>query len=336
LGRIGWNAHVPGVANQEGLELAAVCDPMPGRVDEAREKYGARGYTDYEEMIAAEKPDLVVLASPTHLHPPQAIHAMERGCDVFTDKPIARDLAETDAILEVQARTGRKLMLYQPLRLGAEIQALKAVIDSGVLGKLFMLKKSSSRFVRRDDWQAFKKYGGGMLNNYGAHSIDSALYLLQSHAVRVSGHMHCIASAGDADDVVRLLFDTASGVTVDIDINMASALPEPGTIVYGQYGTAVMAWDKERVLYRARYFDPADFAATAGNEDLAATGRKYPAGEPSNWQEREFTAESGIMGYYQKVYDHFALDAEPFVPLSDTREVMRIMEECRKSAGWEV
>ena len=69
LGRIGWNLHIPKITQHpEQFSLVGVVDLSQERLAEAKEKYGVNGYTDIPSLVAAEKPDLVVIASPTHLH----------------------------------------------------------------------------------------------------------------------------------------------------------------------------------------------------------------------------------------------------------------------------
>ena len=337
LGRIGWQFHIPSIVAHDGFELAAACDPLEERRKEARETFGVENaYADFIEMLEAEKPDLVVVCSPTPFHEEQAVCAMERGCDVFLDKPMAPDLAATDRIIEAKKRTGRKLMMYQPHRIAGVQVALREILESKILGEVYMFKSRNSAFVFRNDWQAFKKYGGGMLNNFGAHAIDAALYLSGGAAKRVCGHMYKIASAGDADDVVKVLIETDNGVTLDIEINMANALPESESkmTVYGSRGTAQLVEDESGSYYLAKYFDLKDLPEVILNDVLAAADRKYINNGPKSYKEQKFPLKGRDLKYYDFCYDYYALDKKPFVELSETREVMRVMHECRVSAGW--
>lgn len=127
LGRIGWGFHLPQIAGHGGFHLISAADTSEERLLEAKEKYSITGYTDYIEMYEKEKPDLVVIASPTLFHREQAIEAMEHGIDVFLDKPMAMDLKEADDIINTMERTGRKLMVYQPHRVTAEFTALQDI-----------------------------------------------------------------------------------------------------------------------------------------------------------------------------------------------------------------
>jgi len=193
---------------------------------------------------------------------------------------------------------------------------------------------SGCNFVYRNDWQSFKKYGGGMLNNSGAHSIDAAMYLSGSTAKRVCSHMRSVASSGDADDVVKILIETVNEITIDIDINMAAAVELPHLIVFGNCGAISENWRGDSRYLTVRYFDPLEQNKKAADDKTAAEGRKYVTSKPENWKEEEYLIEHEKKSYYDKCRDYFAFGEKPFVDVAETREVMRIMNECRLSAGW--
>ncbi len=69
---------------------------------------------------------------------------------------------------------------------------------------------------------------------------------------------------------------------------------------------------------------------------LAAEARRYGSGETIPWQERVFPlSDFAPVDFYAKCYEYFAMGKEPFVPVAETREVMRVMDACRRDAGWE-
>ena len=90
----------------------------------------------------------------------------------------------------------------------------KALLASGKLGALYQIDMNIMRYTRRNDWQAQKKFGGGMLNNYGAHFLDLLMHLTSFDAEVCYADMRCVASVGDADDVVRTTVKTADGVAL--------------------------------------------------------------------------------------------------------------------------
>ncbi len=168
LGRIGWQFHCPELMRHEGFDLVAAVDPLAERREEAETTYGCRTYSDVASMLASESLDLMVIASPTNYHVDHAIAAFEHGIDVFCDKPMAPTLAEAERMVRAAKAAGRKLMVYQPHRAGVDVVSLRAVLARDLIGSVYMIKRASSMYVRRNDWQAFREHGGGMLNNYGA------------------------------------------------------------------------------------------------------------------------------------------------------------------------
>lgn len=331
LGRIGWQFHVPNVARHEGFELTAVVDPLDERLDEAKSRFGAKGYKDHVSLLASEKLDLVVIASPTKFHREHALAAFEHGCNVFCDKPMAPTLAEADSMIEASKKYNRKFMIYQPHRVGADIVALQEILRQGLIGPVYMIKRSNSGYDRRNDWQAFRKNGGGMLNNYGAHYIDQSLYLSGSRAKRISCSLRTIASLGDADDVLKAVIETESGIILDVDINQAAAQTLPPWQVLGKYGSAVL--DQKNHAWNVRFFRPEELEDVGIQEGLAAKARRYGSGEKIPWQEKIFPlSDFQPINFYQKCYEFYALDAAPFVPIEETREVIRVLDACRKNA----
>ena len=331
LGRIGWQFHVPQVAAQEGFDLVAVVEPLQERRDEARIEYDVVGYATCDELLAAEDLDLVVIASPTHFHVEQALAAFAGGCDVFCDKPIAPTLAGADRMIEAMREYGRKLMVYQPHRAGAEVVALREILRQGLIGPVYMFRRARTGYDRRNDWQAFRAHGGGMLNNYGAHYIDQLLHLSGSRAVRISCALRTVASLGDAEDVVKAVIETADGTILDLDINIASAHPMPPWQILGKCGSIVL--DEAATAWRVRFYREEELGQGEIHLEFAAPDRKYGNREDIPWQEAVFPiADDEAVDFYRECYAYFALDEEPFVPVEETREVMRVLDVCRRNS----
>ncbi|MHB9025763.1 MAG: Gfo/Idh/MocA family protein [Armatimonadota bacterium] len=334
LGRVGWQYHIPHIRQHEGFSLTAVVEPLPERAEEARTTLQVPVYPTFEDLLSNERLDLMVIASPTHYHAPQAIAAMERGIDVFCDKPIAPTLEEAQTMRAVMERTGRKFMVFQPHRLASVTLAVQQLLQSGLLGSIYMMKCTRAAYTRRNDWQSLRRYGGGMLNNYGAHFIDQLLYITRTSMAQVCCHLRTIASLGDAEDVVKALLEMESGLLIDLEINMACSLPVSSWSIYGQRGTAIL--DEQGQTFTVRYVPEGAFGALTLQEGLAATERRYGSGEQIPWETSEVRVHDfPEPDFYDNCYEYFALDREPLVPIAETLEVMRIIDACRKSAGWE-
>jgi predicted dehydrogenase len=328
LGRVGWLYHAPAIRAHEGFELIAAVDPLESRRQEAEKEYGISTFSSVDEVLAS-RPDLVVVASPTAFHRDHTVQMLRAGCDVFCEKPLAASLTDADAMIEESGRTGKKLMVYQPHRTGSDLLALFSILEQQLLGSVYMIKRAWSGFDRRNDWQALRKNGGGMLNNYGAHMIDQMLHLTRSTARHISCVLRTIATAGDADDVVKVVLGTASNVLCDMDINMAAAQPFPQWQVLGTLGSATL--DEPAQVWRVRYHHAEPTSAL--QQGLAAEQRRYGSGEVIDWKEKMIAlSEFPPLNFYDKCYEFYGLGQTPFVPLRETREVMRCIAECREDA----
>lgn len=333
LGRIGWSFHVPQVVQHEGFTLSAVVDPLPERLREAQESFNPQAcYRSCEELYLNQKPDLVVIASPTAFHKKQILQAFEHGCDVFCDKPLTLTLEDTDTLIAAMQRTGRRLMVYQPHRVTSVTRSLQAILEKGCLGEIYLVRHSIAQFLRRTDWQAFKRNGGGMLNNYGAHYIDQFLFLNRAPFRNFACQLRTIATLGDAEDVVKAVLTAENGVILDLDINMAAAAPLPPWYIAGSHGAAV--FDLEKRIWTLTYYDPSELAPLHLQEGLAADHRSYGNGETIPWKTSQVRAEDyPDLNFYDYCHAYFTGKSDPFVPITETREVMRALRECRKAAG---
>jgi len=330
LGRIAWDYHIPTILRHPQFELTAVADPLEERRQEAVRRFGVQAvYADVAAMLAADKPDLLVIASPTCFHMEQTMAAFKAGIDVICEKPLAGKAAEALRMVDAMKHYRRRLMVYQPHRLTGEAVALKQILASGMLGRVVMVRRTNNNFSRRDDWQAFAAYGGGMLNNYGSHYLDQFIYLFGGNMKTINAVTRCLVSCGDAEDFVKLLAVNGRDVTFDLEINMASAFESESWEVYGLCGSARL--EKHRWL--VRYFQPGKLKPLSAQTGFAAAGRSYPYEADIPWQEQFFPCSNvGLPGFYDYCYRYFALDEAPLIPVENSMEVMRLLEQCRPPA----
>lgn len=327
LGRIAWQYHIPEILKHPQFQLAAVADPLQERLSEAEMEFGATGgYQSVQQMLEQEKPDLLLIASPTCFHAEQALEAFKYGVDVICEKPLAGVMEDAEKITQSMHHYRRKLMVYQPQRLTEQAVSLKNILASGVLGKIFMVRRTCCSFSRRNDWQAFTAYGGGMLNNYGSHYIDQFIYLFGGNFKSVNAVVRRIISCGDAEDFVKLLAVNGHDITFDLEINMAAALEGHEWLVCGTCGSA--AWQSSG--WQLRYFNPAHLISCSIQSGLAAENRLYPSEPDIPWKEKVISPEPAQSnGFYDYCYRYFMLNEAPLVPVENTMEVMKTLERCR-------
>ena len=332
LGRIGFGFHAPSIAQHAGFQLVGVADPLAGRRAEASAKWRVPSFESLERLLDAARPELVVVASPSEFHAEHALAAYARGAHVLCDKPVARTVAEYDRMLGAAQAAGRRFLAYQPARFAPEVRALKALLGRGLLGPIHLIKRARCNYVRRHDWQALQAHGGGMLNNYGAHCLDELLALTDAEPIRtVYCEMRRVATAGDAEDVVKAVLVTERGCLFDLDISQASALPGPAWQICGAHGGAL--WDEAARCWRLRYFHPEEAPPPAMESGLAAAGRLYQS-EELPWREETFPAAPyPEPDYYEAAWRHFVRGEAPPVTPAESRLLLALIERCRASAA---
>ncbi len=129
--------------------------------------------------------------------------------------------------------------------------------------------------------------------------------------------------------------ETENNIILDLDINMACAQSLPKYVIMGQYGTAVLKLAEDNSEYfDIRYYREEELSDLQLNIDLAAPGRTYNNYDTIPWK-NETVAVSDFqkINYYDKCYEYFAEGKTPYVPITETRELMRIIDLCHKT-GW--
>ena len=331
LGRIGWEFHCRQIATHPEFELAAVQDVKPERRREAEQTYGAQTFRDFTVMLDTAHLDVAVVATPTHYHKPMSIEALRKGCHVFLEKPMAANAADAGAIVRAAKRYSRIVTVYQPLRASAYFQHLRKILASGIIGDVYHIRVGGYRYARRNDWQAMRRFGGGMLNNYGAHSLDQLLQLIGYDVKRVFANLRVAASLGDADDVVKVIIETRSGVIGELDINQASTINPYVLQVWGTRGALTMGENRDRFVIT--YFKSSDLPTKSLNTALASVGRKYPTDDIAFREETVPVDQSLAVDVYADLATAIRRSRAPFVKAEEPLAVMRLIDRCRESSG---
>ncbi|MNZ76445.1 Glucose--fructose oxidoreductase precursor [compost metagenome] len=171
-------------------------------------------------MVVKERPDIVIIALPHHLHEPCAVWCAKQGCHLLLEKPMALNLAECDAILEAVAASNVKLMVGHTQHYRAANLQAKELITSGRLGKLIAIHDTRHVYYYDEGRPAWffekEKAGGGILMNLGAHSIDKIQWLTGSRVKSVRASLSYEGAFGDVEGSGCILLQTTSNVTAVI------------------------------------------------------------------------------------------------------------------------
>lgn len=188
-------AHIEAARRCEGVTLAAVVDPSPA-VRAVAEAAGAPLHASLDELLARERPDGVVLATPNALHRPQALQCLAAGLPILLEKPIAPTVAEAEEIVRAAEAPGARVLIGHHRAHSAIMAKACSVIDSGVLGRLVAID-GNALFFKPDDYFAAGPWraqpGGGPVLLNMIHEVHNlrmlageivAVQAIASHAVR--------------------------------------------------------------------------------------------------------------------------------------------------------
>lgn len=228
--------HVP-VALEAGLEVSHVVTADPDRAAHARAAAsGARIVDSLETLLTdPDRPDVVVLTTPSRLHAEQAHVVIDAGLPVVVDKPLATDTAAARAVVEHAERAGGRLTVYQNRRWDDEQRTLRELLATGELGQVHRFERRWERWRPEplDRWKENDTVGGGLLLDLGSHLVDAAVELFGP--VR-SVYAEIRGLKTPADDDVFLALTHEGGVRSHLLAGGVVGAPGPRTRVLGDRG----------------------------------------------------------------------------------------------------
>lgn len=333
LGRSGWNIHVRMLKDMgDKFKIVAVTDKEVSRLEEAKNFLGCRTYAEYEEFLQDEEVELVVVATPTHLHAAHSIAALRAGKAVVCEKPMTTNLQEADEMIRTARETGCLLTVFQNRRYSKDYVKVREVIASGKLGRIVQIRMTSNSFGRRWDWQTLRELGGGTLNNNGIHLLDRALQLISEKDPEIFCHLDRALTLGDADDHVKLILRAPGEPLIDIELTSACAYPTENWLVMGTLGTLFGSSTE----LRWKYIDPAKLPHREV-ERRPTPDRSYNR-EELPWQEETWNAENdtgvGEAGFYIDLYRTIREGAPLAITPENVRKRIAILQRCHEMCGF--
>jgi len=250
LGMGRW--HVKTAHTHDDATVVAIADPDEERLAETGDKHGiAERYTDGLKMIESESLDVVVVATPNKFHKSLTLAALEAGCHVLCEKPMALNAEDALTMRDAATEAKRELMINLSSRFMAQSIAMKREVDSGAMGEIYYAHTSWMRrrgLPRFGGWFGQKALsGGGPLIDLGVHRIDLALWLMgypepEWVMARTYDHIgrRLAAEEGktfDVEDLAGGAVTLKNGATLLFDISWAGHIKEQELIQTRVLGT---------------------------------------------------------------------------------------------------
>lgn len=128
--------HARAIAASPSAELAAVCDISPHHLAEAVAAFHVDGYETVKQLLESQPLDVVMIATPDHLHVEPTLAAIAAGCHVFCEKPLATNTAEARRLVQAANEQGVYLGVDYNRRFAFGYQTAKQLLDQGNLDRL--------------------------------------------------------------------------------------------------------------------------------------------------------------------------------------------------------
>ena len=241
LGRSMFADHYPVYKAHPALfKVACACDLIKERRDIiARDYPNCRMFRRFEDMLDERDIDLVDIATCTRDHVKHAIESLQHGFWTLLETPMALTLDEAQLLRGQAMKSKNRLLVLQRGLFAPDFQLAKMMMDDPRLGQIHQVRIRREDYVRRDDWQAVKRLGGGAAYYAMTDLIIQALELLPVPPIQMWSELKRIASLGDAEDYVHVCLKTRDQISADIEFN-GGVVPgdrSPSFVVRGERGT---------------------------------------------------------------------------------------------------
>src|SRR3954469_11773998 len=221
FGFISGKGHTPAYQKREDVEIVAVADVSPARLEAARAAApGARLYADHRELLAKEtRLDFIDIATPPHVHAEIALAALERGIHVLCEKPLTTTLAEARTLVDA-ARTHRRVVFpAHNYKHAPVVKFAHQVIDSGRIGAIRSVTLNTFRTTHakgvpewKTDWRRDKKIsGGGIAMDHGSHSFYLTFAWLGSLPTHVTAKTLTLDKQWNTEDNLNCVLTFPNG-----------------------------------------------------------------------------------------------------------------------------
>lgn len=312
-------SHLQAFQALAGSRVVALCDLDAPLLAQVGQQFGVeRQYTSYEQLLADKTVDLVVVATPDHLHGQQAIMALEAGKHVLSEIPMALTLDECQRIIELTDRSGLKYHMGNQVRYAFCLQDIQRMIAHGDFGEVFngegeYLHEMGDIVNHRpsDHWRIHPATPQTTLLGGGPHAIDTLRWLMGVRFVEAQAYHATQQSKWQTTHTTVALFKAHTGAVAKVTVSYGMA--RPYCLYYAVYGTQATF---ERTRDQGRPLD--DTVNFLYHNHLSGARRMIPVTLP-NWNNpriaRRYALGHGTMEIEQAqaLLDAIRADQEPAI-----------------------
>lgn len=243
--------HLEAIKVSEKLKLVAVCDINEERVSKVAEEYGVPYFTDYKQIPTNTDAEAVIINLPHGLHCECTLFFLRVGLHVLLEKPMANTLEECDIMIKAAKESRGKLTIGHIQRFFNANKIVKDYISEGKIGRLFAINeiRSINYFSEsRPAWFFSKKMaGGGIVMNYGAHTLDKFMYITGEHVENVLSVYDNLLPDNEIEGHAQFLVKMSGGVSATVTFSGYSSVGYE-TVYIGTRGAVKVSGSTVTVL----------------------------------------------------------------------------------------
>jgi predicted dehydrogenase len=322
IGLVGCGAistqHLEAISSLDGLTLSGVVSASADRARTVGDRWGVPWSIRLDDLLRRDDVDAIAIATPSGLHPAQALAALRHGRHVVVEKPIALSVADADAIIAEGRERGLTVATISQRRFEPVVRALRAAVEAGALGRLVLvitegLYHRPQSYYDSAAWRGTRDMDGGVLMNQAIHMIDLMRWV-GGPVTSVTAHLATVGHTMEAEDTATVSLRFANGALGEI-VATTCANPELPTElrVYGDGGHVRIVGE------RAVEWDVPGFAAPSDVPDdvWALPG----SGATQTWG----TNAVGYLRQYADFVDAVRSGRPPAVTGEDGRNAVEII-----------
>ena len=307
--------------------LVAVCDIIKERADSLATRFDARPYYSLEDLLEVEKNiDVIAVCTPNGLHAEHSISILNAGMHVLCEKPMAIRTEDCKKMISASKKSGKLLFIVKQNRFNPPVEAVKKLLDKGILGKIHSIQLNC--FWNRDpdyyqnSWKGTLDLDGGTLFTQFSHFIDLLYWMVgdvTSAKALVCNYVHQGIIEFEDTGVAILEFENGAIGTMNYTVNSHSKNMEGSITLFCEKGT---------VKVGGQYLNKIEYQDIEGY-----TIENLPDGKGAN----QYGTYQGSMSNHDKVYENLVKHlkkGEPFnvSPLEGLKTV-EIIEKIYNSAS---
>ncbi|MFC1724216.1 Gfo/Idh/MocA family protein [candidate division KSB1 bacterium] len=246
--------HIKILQKLKNTEISAGAETNPEKQKEIRDKYNIKVYTDYKELLENEELDACIIASPHYTHAEIGLECIKRGIHILVEKPVDIDYKRAESFVREAKINGVKLAVVSQYRFTDGFKELKRIVETGILGKVFLVDVILKWF-RGEEYYADSKWrgklsseGGGTLITQALHFLDQILWIF-GDVDSVMGEMGTFRHNAEVEDTIAAVARLKNGAICNI---ISSCAVYPGFMermeVHGSKGSVII--ERDSIIFK--------------------------------------------------------------------------------------